>query len=227
LSNVRGLHLIQYAFDAMVDFVKAQSTVRTFETFYDATEGYEFSKPRAEVICQAAAELIGRYTGPIALSPMQGLRINLGDSPITPFNVNFGTTPYKILMTKRVVVGPDKQTVSSYSMTKGRLRRPHPGAPYKLDGFISASESGISNANNLTDSTLTVLTAHEMAHTFTNPNHCPETDCLRQFPFEKSSTNAKLLNQDDPFCDNCVQLLEQGGQLAAGAVMLKDLGLDG
>jgi hypothetical protein len=150
----------------------------------------------------------------------------LGDRPITPLSVNFGTTPYSILMTKRVLVGPDEQTVASYSLTKGRLRRPHSGAPYKLDGFFSASESGISNANNLTDSTLTVLTAHEMAHTFTDPGHCPETDCIRQVPREKSSTNAKLLNQDDPFCDNCSQLLEQGGQLAAGAVILKDLGFD-
>jgi len=214
----------------MVHLVKAQSTVRTFETFHDITEGYEFSKPRAEVICQAAAELIGRYTGPIALIPMQDMRIDLGDRPITPFNTNFGEMAgYNIFMTKRVLVGPDEQTVSSYSVIKARLSAAHPGsaAPYKLDGLIGASLSVISSAHNPSDSPLKVLAAHEMAHTFTDPGHCPETDCIRQTPREKNSTNAKLLNQEDPFCDTCIQKLEQGGQIAAGAAMLNDLGFEG
>lgn len=200
--------------------MKSQPLVRTFDVFYDATHGFAFSEVRAETIYQAAVGLVGRHAGPLALAKVHGLNIGLGDRPMKLTNVRFGKGGYSMLITQRKLVSPHGDRIYVVSNNDYAGTESFPGSgEYVPDTSVAwASKTIISNTENYTDTTLTALAAHEMAHSFVGAAHCPDTACLMQVPSDWEPQNAKLLSQDEPFCDNCGESLEQRKQLALEAI---------
>jgi len=200
-----------------------KTPVRTFDTYYDMTEGSAFSKVRAEGLYQMAAELVGRYAGPIALAQIQGVKLPLEGRPITTKNVRFGRGGYSMLMTNHELVWGNGTSAAGLTDVGYRTQEVA-GIFHAIDAsYAWTSNSIVSDFHNLTDSALRVATAHEMAHTFIGPHHCADAHCVMQEPVLAGPPNAKLMAQDDPFCDNCIELLVDRGNRALEMAPPKEL----
>jgi hypothetical protein len=203
--------------------VKSKSTVRAFDVFNDITAGFASDNAWAEVIYHSAAEAVARHAGPIMLSPVRGVHIPLGDRPINLFNFSLPSGPHSILLTRRRLVDLNDDTVH---LSGGGVFpfQDQPNGARTPGTVASQTKSIISDHANLTDESLKLLAAHEMAHSFMGPGVCLNTACTMQAPEpENVPRNAEILAQEEPFCDNCIGTLEYRGQQAAGVLLLDGL----
>lgn len=203
--------------------MKSQSTIRTFDIFNDATTGFAFDRARAETIYQSAAGAVARYAGPIVLSRMRGARINLGDKPMKLFNFRLPSGPYSLVLTSRRLVDRGDQSVHVAGAGVFPFRD-LPDGTRQYDSVARSTRSIISNYNNLADPSLTLLAAHEIGHSFMGSDHCPDIACvMRTIEPENEPRNAEILAQENPFCGNCIETLEDSGRQAAAALLLDGL----
>jgi hypothetical protein len=200
--------------------------VRTVEAFYE-TDGkftdpyrYAVSEEFAGTIFRRAAAIVGRYTGPIAVARVRGVRLPEEPAAVDISKVGLGSAPHTMLITRR------KETGKSGPQPTGRT------LPARIAASVIESKIVISTPPAYEDmtggKTLTVA-VHEMGHSFGlgEPKgtefapvqvHCPDEACIMtETPRVAADGMAYAIASGKPFCDPCAGELELAGYMALAA----------
>lgn len=167
-------------------------TVRHIEGFFEAAGNFALPKDRARQVLGESLAIVERYTGPLALDSLVGVRLKTEADPINVGSIQLGDQPHRTFITRREFVGE----ATPRARGKTRLQGP------STETFVHYDPNDLGAA---------ILTsAHEFGHSF-RLGHCPNTQCLMQEDVAEVGQAQLLVN---PFCDNCAEDLLLAGSRA-------------
>lgn len=189
-----------------------QKYIRRLAGFYEASGQFSVPEKDAVAIIDTATRIVGKYTGRILLTGIQGARISLPDNPLAAKRIRLGSELHKILLTKRGTRG---------NAANDNLR--------PADTFVAGTTVLSKNeADKITDSRILVSTiaagtgtvvdeaievaVHEMGHSWGIEEHCAVGGCIMQTVCQDRPRDRFL--SGNPFCDNCAGDLEIAGYMA-------------
>jgi hypothetical protein len=192
-------------------------TVRVMDGFYEAGSKFAIDRDFAGDVINASAQLVGQYTGPIAVNAVRGLRIPLGEDrrlSLGMLRLPAGA-PHTMTVTKRLLEYPDDRSPAQRNggLNGGKVYGSRVASSEVLLSVGGSGEPHTSMAQ--------VAAVHELGHSF-NLDHCATPGCvmLADNVVDRTTGRAALYASvalGRPFCDPCGEQLELAGYQALGA----------
>jgi hypothetical protein len=172
--------------------------VRGLNGFYEVDSQYAVPGARAEMIINAAATIVGRYTGPIVVANVQGARIKTPDNPLSLHKVKIGQAPHTALITRRGTMLEDGRPIVAATRRQGY------GVNFNTRTLVQ--DAGI-EADFMGERAVS-RQAHEFGHTF-RLKHCVGQLCCMN-----DTAPVMAIETGRPFCDPHAKELDLAGRLA-------------